>query len=182
MNTIDYKKACKSKDLQAFVWNWIPTLSGWPDSNGRPHAPQTCTLTGLSYIPNAQFCANVLFISFVTKLPNQKFVSNVVNSLAHDCLYASNMLSFMCMVSAVCWTCSSTQLQYDCKLSLYMVCNSLSATHASLSNVAWFVQLAVNMTIEYTIFFISQFVCNEFPIWLTNIWKKNSIPFVGYIK
>ena len=25
--------------------------SGWRDSNSRPHAPQTCTLTGLSYIP-----------------------------------------------------------------------------------------------------------------------------------
>ena len=27
-------------------------VSGWKDSNLRPHAPQTCTLTGLSYTPS----------------------------------------------------------------------------------------------------------------------------------
>ena len=33
-------------------------LSGRQDSNLRPHAPQTCTLTGLSYAP--RFCSAIL--------------------------------------------------------------------------------------------------------------------------
>ena len=34
--------------------------SGWLDSNQRPRAPQTCTLTGLSYIPNCG-CKGMLY-------------------------------------------------------------------------------------------------------------------------
>ena len=35
--------------------------SGWLDSNQRPHAPQTRTLTGLSYIPNCE-CKSTSFL------------------------------------------------------------------------------------------------------------------------
>lgn len=36
-------------------------LSGWLDSNQRPHAPQTRTLTGLSYTPNCGCKGKALF-------------------------------------------------------------------------------------------------------------------------
>ena len=37
------------------------SVSGWLDSNQRPHAPQTRTLTGLSYTPNLVSGAKVRF-------------------------------------------------------------------------------------------------------------------------
>ena len=37
--------------------------SGWLDSNQRPHAPQTRTLTGLSYTPNCGCKSSALFLN-----------------------------------------------------------------------------------------------------------------------
>ena len=41
----------KTKNLDNRLIIKVLTKSGWLDSNQRPHAPQTRTLTGLSYIP-----------------------------------------------------------------------------------------------------------------------------------
>ena len=50
----------KEKCLYKFCRSIL--LSGWLDSNQRPHAPQTRTLTGLSYIPNCECKSKALFL------------------------------------------------------------------------------------------------------------------------
>ena len=46
-----YLQASIKKKSPAQLRGAFFSESGWRDSNSRPHAPQTCTLTGLSYIP-----------------------------------------------------------------------------------------------------------------------------------
>ena len=50
------KFAEKQKNLDNLLIIKVLTKSGWLDSNQRPHAPQTRTLTGLSYIPLIFVC------------------------------------------------------------------------------------------------------------------------------
>ena len=52
----------KSVDNLSIV-NAFTIQSGWLESNQRPHAPQTRTLTGLSYTPNCECKSSVLFLS-----------------------------------------------------------------------------------------------------------------------
>ena len=62
-----------TKNPQSYDWGlWYSILSGWQDSNLRPHAPQTCTLTGLSYIPK-NFCgAKIITFSQLMQINDKK--------------------------------------------------------------------------------------------------------------
>ena len=58
----------KNKNLDNHLIIKVFSRSGWLDSNQRPHAPQTRTLTGLSYIPSQTLsvcvCKGIMF--FIT--------------------------------------------------------------------------------------------------------------------
>ena len=52
--TLSLTARCSTTELRRLV-------SGWPDSNQRPHGPKPCILTGLYYIPKLQiFFENII--------------------------------------------------------------------------------------------------------------------------
>ena len=95
-NVLNYEvaNATSTKNNQPFtkrVNGWL-SMSGWDDSNVRPHAPQTRTLTWLSYTPLViSNCKGKTFFLYMQDLdnlaPNRSFASTTAGLCSMETLF-----------------------------------------------------------------------------------------------